>query len=113
MAHSNRIAAAKFISRHLPEPHETELGREPAHHLMATAFADRVCPPSGHSISWDDSYAAADMVPLPQKADLLLEPDGSPSPLPDHLTEQQRDLAQRAARTAVRIRQEAHQRGIY
>jgi hypothetical protein len=110
---NNRVNAAKFISRHLPEPHETDLGGEPAHHLLATAYADRVCPPSGHSLSWDDCYAAANVLPLPLKADLLLEPEGSPRPLPDHLTDEQHAVAQRAAAKAAWIRREAHRRGLY
>ncbi|MBQ0827698.1 hypothetical protein [Streptomyces tagetis] len=112
MHHPRHVNAAKWISRHLPDPHEVELGGEPAHHLLAVAYADRVCPPTGHRISWDDSYAAADIYPLTRKADLLLEPGGAPRPMPQHLTPEQRELAGRAAAKAAWIRREAHQRGI-
>ena len=61
-----RVNAAKFIARLLPEPHESDLGGEPAHHLLATAHADRVCPLSGHSIGWTDCYASADIASDPQ-----------------------------------------------
>jgi hypothetical protein len=107
-----RVNAAKFIARLLPEPHETDLGGEPAHHLLATVHADIVCPPSGHWISWDDCYASADILPLPHKADLLLEPNGAPRPLPDHLTGEARDRAVEAGRKAAWIRREAHRRGL-
>ena len=107
MAHGH-VNAAKFISRYLPEPRETELGGELAHHLMATVHADRCCPPSGHSISWPDCYASADQLPLTLKADLLLEPDGEPRPIPSHLTGEQQVRAVEAGRLAARIRREAH-----
>jgi hypothetical protein len=74
-----RVNGAKFIARPLPEPHGMELGGEPAHRLPATAHADRVCPPSGHSIGWTDCHAGAGILPLPHKADLLLEPNGEPN----------------------------------
>ena len=107
-----RINAAKFIARQLPEPHETDLGREPAHHLIATAHADRVCPPSGHSISWTDCYASADLLPLSRKADLLLEPNGEPKPIPNHLAGEARERAERAGRKAAWIRREVGRRGL-
>lgn len=47
---AGRVNAAEFIARPLPEPHETNLGGEPAHHLPATMHADRVCLLSGHRI---------------------------------------------------------------
>lgn len=59
-----RVNAAKFIARLLPEPHETELGREKAHELLATVHADICCPSSGHCISWTDCYGSADLLPL-------------------------------------------------
>jgi hypothetical protein len=108
-----RVNAAKFIARLLPEPHETELGGEPVHHLMATVHADIVCPPSGHSISWTDCYAGVDELPLTHKADLLLEPDGEPSPIPEHLTGEARKRAERAGRQAAWIRREVHRRGLH
>jgi hypothetical protein len=107
-----RVNAAQFISRQLPEPHEAELGGESAHHLLATAHADWVCPPSGHSIGWADCHAAAGMLPLNLKADLFLEPDGTASLIPEHLTGEQHQRAQRACELAVRIRREAHRRGL-
>ncbi|MFY3807775.1 hypothetical protein, partial [Escherichia coli] len=89
MAHGH-VNAAKFISRYLPEPHETGLGSEPAHRRLATAHADLCCPRSGHAISWSDCYASADQLPLTLKADLLLEPDGEPCPIPNHLVGEER-----------------------
>ncbi|WP_329351854.1 hypothetical protein OG226_41205 [Streptomyces sp. NBC_01261] len=106
MAHG-RVNAAKFISRYLPEPHETELGAEPAHQLLATAHADWVCPPSGHRIGWNDCYSAADILPLTLKADLFLEGDGTPRRIPAHLTGEQHQRAVKACELAVRIRREA------
>ncbi|MET9445393.1 hypothetical protein [Streptomyces sp. NPDC006610] len=108
----NRVNAAKFIARHLPEPHETDLGGPPAHHLLATAFADIACPPPGHHLSWDDCYSSADMLPLPRKADLLLDPNGKPHPLPDHLVGEARERAAQARQKAAWIRREAHRRGL-
>ncbi|MFI6341134.1 hypothetical protein [Streptomyces sp. NPDC050535] len=108
-----RVNAAKFIARLLPEPHETDLGSEPAHHLLATVHADRVCPPSGHSIGWTDCYASADMLPLPHKADLLLEPNDEPKPIPDHLVGEARERAEEAGSQAAWIRREAHRRGLH
>jgi hypothetical protein len=108
-----RVNAAKFIARFLPEPHETDLGGPRAHHLLATVHADRVCPPSGHSISWADCYASADMLPLTWKADLLLEPNGEPKPIPDYLTGEARERAEHAGRLAARIRRGAHRRRSY
>ncbi|WP_053751909.1 hypothetical protein [Streptomyces sp. MMG1533] len=108
-----RVNAAKFIARLLPEPHETDLGGEPAHHLMATVHADRVCPPSGHRISWTDCYDSANMLPLTLKADLLLEPDGDPRPVPEYLTGEARERAERAGHQAAWIRREAHRRGLH
>lgn len=111
MAHG-RVNAAKFISRCLSEPHETELGEETAHRLLATAYADRCCPRSGHGIPWLDCYVSADQLPLTLKADLLLEPDGEPSPIPRHLAGEERARAVEAGRLAAWIRREAHRRGI-
>ncbi|MER6601228.1 hypothetical protein [Streptomyces parvus] len=108
-----RVNAAKFIGRFLPEPHETDLGGEEAHHLIATVHADRACPPSGHSIGWNDCYLSADILPLTWKADLLLEPNGSPRPIPDYLTGEAWERAVEAGRLAARIRREAHRRGLH
>ncbi|WP_328336705.1 hypothetical protein [Streptomyces violaceus] len=107
-----RVNAAKFIARLLPEPHESDLGGEPAHHLMATVHAGIVCPPSGHSISWDDCYASANQLPLTHKADLLLEQNGEPKPIPDHLIGEARDRAECARQHAAWVRREAHRRGL-
>lgn len=108
-----RVNAAKFIARLLPEPHETDLGGEPAHELLATAHADICCPPSGHRISWADVHTSADMLPLTWKSDLFVDFKGEPHPLPSHLTEEQRERALRAQSLAVRIRREAHRRNIH
>ncbi|MFJ3984463.1 hypothetical protein [Streptomyces fungicidicus] len=107
-----RVNAAKFIARLLPEPHETDLGGEPAHHLLATVHADWVCPPSGYSISWSDCYDGANILPLTHKADLLLEPNGEPKPIPAHLTGEARERAERAGQKAAWIRRETHRRGL-
>lgn len=108
-----RVNAAKFIARLLPEPHETELGGEEAHELLATAHADICCPPSGHRISWTDCYGSADLLPLTWKADLFLEPGGEPRRPPAHLTVEQRKRSQQAGQLAVWIRREGHWRGIH
>ncbi|MYX67335.1 hypothetical protein K388_05610 [Streptomyces sp. KhCrAH-43] len=108
-----RVNAAKFIGRLLPEPHETDFGGEEAHNLLATVHADWACPPSGHSISWSDCYASADQLPLTRKADLLLEPNGEPSPIPAHLVGEARERAVRAGAHAAWIRREAHRRGLH
>ncbi|MER6113767.1 hypothetical protein ACWGPD_25440 [Streptomyces hirsutus] len=107
-----RVNAAKFIARLLPEPHETDLGGEPVHHLLAAAHADWVCPPSGHSIGWTDCYDGANILPLTLKADLLLKPNGEPKPVPDHLTGKARERAERAGQHAAWIRREAHRQGL-
>jgi hypothetical protein len=107
-----RVNAAKFISRHLGEPHDTDFGGEQAHELLNTAHADICCPPSGHSINWTDVYGSADMLPLTWKADLFVDLRGEPLPLPLHLTEVQRERVLRAQELAVWIRREAHRRGV-
>ncbi|MGV9313583.1 hypothetical protein ACWDR0_15535 [Streptomyces sp. NPDC003691] len=108
-----RVNAAKFISRYLGEPHDSDFGGEAAHQLFSAAHADICCSPAGHRISWSDCYVSADMLPLTSKADLFLEFDGEPRPLPCHLTEKQRDRALRAQRLAAWIRSEAHRRNIH
>lgn len=108
-----RVNAAKYISRHLGEPHETDFSGEEAHHLIATVHADRACPPSGHRIGWNDCYLSADMLPLTWKADLLLEPNGDPRPISNYLTREARERAVEAGRLAARIRREAHRRGLH
>ncbi|MFE4857405.1 hypothetical protein [Streptomyces sp. NPDC056670] len=108
-----RVNAAKYTCRFLPEPHESELGGEEAHALLAEADADICCPPSGWTLSWDDCYASADMLPLPRKADLFLDERGRRQPLPLHLTGEQVERAERAQALAVHIRRSAHRRGIY
>lgn len=108
-----RVNAAKFISRSLGEPHDSDFGGEEAHQLFNAAHADICCPPTGHRISWSACYGGADMLPLTLKADLLLKFNGEPRPLPGHLTEGQRDRALRAQRLATRIRREAHRRNVH
>ncbi|KOG75240.1 hypothetical protein ADK77_02625 [Streptomyces antibioticus] len=88
-------------------------GGEEAHQLFNAAYADTCCPPAGHRISWRDCYGGADMLPLTSKADLFLEFNGEPRPLPRHLTEKQRERALRAQRLATWIRREAHQRDLH
>lgn len=110
---AGHVNAAKFIARLLPEPHETDLGSEEAHGLLATAHADICCPPSGHRISWTDVYDGADMLPLTWKSDLFVDFRGEPRPLPRHLTAEQRQRALKARRAAVAIRREARQRNIH
>ncbi|MEU8473734.1 hypothetical protein [Streptomyces hygroscopicus] len=112
MTYARPVGPAKFLPHRLEEPYETLLGGEAAHHLLATVYADWVCPTSGHVIPWDDCYAAADLYPLPRKAGLLLEPDGTPTPLPDHLTGEARERALEAGRLAERIRRDAHRLGV-
>ncbi|MBG7704608.1 hypothetical protein HCJ76_42605 [Streptomyces sp. MC1] len=110
---TGRVNAAKFISRYLGEPHDSDFGGEEAHQLFNAAHADICCPPAGHRISWSDCYGGADMLPLTSKADLFLEFNGEPRPLPRHLTEEQRDRALRAQRLATWIRREAHRRNLH
>ncbi|GGJ63798.1 hypothetical protein [Streptomyces brasiliensis] len=109
---TNRANAAQFIARQLPQPHETDFGGELVHELLATTHADWVCPPSGHSISWADCYAGADILPLTHKAALLLEPNGEPRPIPEHVTGEARKRAKRAVQHAVWLWREAHRRGL-
>jgi len=106
------IGAARFLARELPEPYETLLGGEEAHHLLAVVHADRACPPDKHWISWEDCYASADLLPLPRKAGLLLDVRGRALPLPEHLTGQARVRAVEAGRAAERIRWQAHLLGV-
>lgn len=111
--HTARVNAAKFISRNLGEPHDTDFGGEETHQLFNAFHADISCPPSGYSISWDDWYAYADQFPVTWKADWFLEPGGDPKPLPTYLTGEKRERAERAVKLAVWIRHEAHQRNIH
>ncbi|WP_406729523.1 hypothetical protein WJ438_40455 [Streptomyces sp. GD-15H] len=71
------------------------------------------CPPSGHRIGWSDCHDSANILPLTRKADLLLEPNGKPEPLPGHLTGEARERAERVVRYAAGIRREAHRRGLH
>ncbi|MFF7362334.1 hypothetical protein [Streptomyces sp. NPDC008125] len=103
------VNAAKFIGRVLPEPYETALGGhvpEAVHHLLATVFADVVCPPTGHRIPWQDCYDTAQRRPLPHKAGFLLE-HGEPRPIPTHLTGLAARRYRAAGRIAVRIERAA------
>ncbi|MGA5215226.1 hypothetical protein ACPCAE_03995 [Streptomyces cinereoruber] len=106
----SRVTAASFIGRVLPEPYEAVLGGpdpEAIHDLLATVLADFVCPPSGHSVSWQDCYDAAWVRPLPHKAGFLLDERGNPKPVPEHVTGEAADRAREAQAIAVRIRREA------
>ncbi|WP_028814445.1 hypothetical protein [Streptomyces flavidovirens] len=107
-----RVNAAKFISRYLEPAAEAALGGEESHHILATAHADRVCPPSGHRIPWSDCYASADLYPLPWKAALLLDPSGSALPVADHLTGEAHERAVTAAALAEWIAREARKLGV-
>ncbi|MEU6437464.1 hypothetical protein ABZ874_24445 [Streptomyces albidoflavus] len=107
-----RVSAAKFIGRYLEPAHEELLGGEPAHHLLASAVADRLCPPTGYSVPWDDWYASVDQYPLPAKARHLLDPDGRALPIPDFLTPEQTTRAREAAARAERIARQAQELGI-
>ncbi|MEV8209445.1 hypothetical protein [Streptomyces sp. NPDC079189] len=107
-----RVSAARFISHYLDEPYETLLGGEEAHHLLATVHADRVCPPSGHSIRWDDCYASADLYPLTWKARLLLTPGGVALSPAEHLIGDARERAEAAGTLAERITSEGWQFGV-
>ncbi|WP_406384532.1 hypothetical protein [Streptomyces sp. NBC_01618] len=106
MRHAH-VNAAKFISRDLGEPYDELLGGEEAHHLLATAHADRVCPPTGHRISWEDCYASADLYPLTWKALLLLDMRGAALPPTEHLTGDDRQRAVAAGDLAEWITREA------
>ncbi|WEH34797.1 hypothetical protein PZB75_16415 [Streptomyces sp. AM 4-1-1] len=105
-----RVSAANFIARVLPDPYEALLGgpdSEAIHHLLATVHADFVCPPSGHSISWQDCYEGVMIRPLPHKAEFLLDERGDPKPLPAHVTNEAAARAREAQAIAVRIRRES------
>ncbi|MFF3247371.1 hypothetical protein ACFYWY_27445 [Streptomyces sp. NPDC002870] len=105
-----RVNAAQFIGRVLPEPYETPLAGEDSdatHYLLATVHADFCCPPSGHSISWQTCYDAAQMRPLPHKASFLVDHRGEPKAIPHHITGAAARRARSAQRIAARIRREA------
>jgi hypothetical protein len=105
-----RVNAAQFIARILPAPYEAALGGpdpEAIHHLLATVYADFVCPPSGHAISWQDCYDLAQMFPLPQKAGWLLDERSEAKPIPLHITGAARERAREAQRIAGHIRHKA------
>ncbi|MFE5618293.1 hypothetical protein [Streptomyces sp. NPDC056524] len=109
MRHS-RVTAATYIARVLPDPYETVLGgsdTEATHHLLAAVHADFCCPPTGHSISWQDCYDAAQQRPLPHKASFLLDERGNPVPIPAHMRGEAADRARTAQAAAVHIRREA------
>jgi hypothetical protein len=105
-----RVNAAEFIARILPAPYEAILGGpdpEAIHHLLATVYADFACPPSGHSISWQDCYDLAQVYPLPHKAAWLLDERSEAKPIPAHITGAALERAIEAQRIAVRIRCQA------
>ncbi|MGA5642606.1 hypothetical protein ACPCTN_28185 [Streptomyces cinereoruber] len=106
----SRVTAASYIGRVLPEPYEAVLGGpdpQAVHDLLATVLADFVCPPSGHSVSWQDCYDGAMIRPLPHKAGFLLDERGNPKPVPEHATGEAFGRAREAQAIAVRIRREA------
>ncbi|GAA3017697.1 hypothetical protein Sfulv_61580 [Streptomyces fulvorobeus] len=81
---NTRVNAARFIGRVLPDPYEIALGghhSDATHHLLATVFADLVCPPTGHRTPWHDCYDTAWARPLPHKASFILN-EGRPRPVP-------------------------------
>ncbi|MFS0697783.1 hypothetical protein [Streptomyces nitrosporeus] len=105
----HRVNAAQFIGRVLPDPYETVLGGgnpEATHHLLATAFADLVCPPTGHRTPWHDCYDKAWARPLPHKASFILD-KGRPRPRPAYLTGAAARRFLAATRIALRIQQAA------
>ncbi|MFI6140285.1 hypothetical protein ACIBCC_19120 [Streptomyces griseus] len=108
-----RVNAAKYLSPTLDEPHETDFGGKEARHRMATVLADHACPPSGYSISWHDCYLSAALLSLTHQADLLTERNGEPSPVPDHLVGEPRELAIEVGLHAAWVRREAHRRGLH
>ncbi|MYX88115.1 transposase [Streptomyces sp. SID4915] len=71
MVLADKAYSSRVIRKHLrlgASPRGLPSG-QPAHHLLASAVADRLCPPTGYSFSWDDWYASIDRYPLPQKRD--------------------------------------------
>ncbi|MFJ2061192.1 hypothetical protein ACIOMM_35475 [Streptomyces sp. NPDC087908] len=109
MRHS-RVTAASFIARVLPNPYETALGGpdpEVTQHLLAAVHADFSCPPTGHSISWQDCYDAAQQRPLPHRAGFLLDECGNPVPVPAHRGGEASDRPRTAQAAAVRTHREA------
>ena len=106
-----RINAAKFIARELPEPYEELLGSEHSHRIFNTAHANW-CTPPGHDISWRDCYAAADMLPIPQKARLFLDQAGKPLTPPGHLKGEQMAEVEMAIQHAVWADREARRLGV-
>ncbi|WP_329330767.1 hypothetical protein OIU81_03045 [Streptomyces sp. NBC_01454] len=106
-----RINAAKFIARKLPPPHEEQLGDEHTHRILNRAHANW-CTPPGHHTPWRDCYDGADMLPIPQKARLFLDPAGQPLTPPNHLRGQQLAEVEQAIRLAVWADREARQLGV-
>ncbi|MGY1582056.1 hypothetical protein [Streptomyces sp. MN13] len=105
-----RVTAAQFIARVLPDSYETRLGGpdpEGLHHLLATVHADFSCPPTAHTVSWQDCYDAAQQRPLPHKAGFLLDERAEPVPVPAHVRGEAADRAREAQIAAVRIRRTA------
>ncbi|MEV7384412.1 hypothetical protein [Streptomyces lydicus] len=105
------IPAAKYIARKLPDPFEGLLGGEASHNLLNRAHA-HWCTGPGHSISWDDCYAAADKLPIPQKARLFLDAAGRPLAPPSHLKGEQLAEVEEAIVLAAWADREAHRHNI-
>ncbi|RXS84198.1 hypothetical protein EST92_11610 [Streptomyces sp. TM32] len=106
-----RINAAKFIARELPAPFEELLGGENSHQVFNTAHA-HWCTPLGYSIPWRDCYDGADMLPIPQKARLFLDPAGQPLPPPSHLRGRELAEVEQAIRHAVWAEREARRLSV-
>ncbi|WP_406214982.1 hypothetical protein [Streptomyces decoyicus] len=105
-----RINAAKFIARELPAAFEELLGGEHTHRIFNTAHANW-CTPPGHHTPWHDCYAGADMLPIPQKARLFLDPAGKPLTPPNHLRAQSLTEVEQAIQHAVWADREARRLG--
>ncbi|MFG2759485.1 hypothetical protein [Streptomyces wuyuanensis] len=116
------VPPAKWLSRELNEPHETDLGGDARHHQFATAYVLMVCDRhdvggrymilAGSVLPEEDLYAHADQYPLPWKADWLLDWRGRPEPLPEHLSPEERQYVAEAQAAAQHVRAEAHRRGV-
>ncbi|MEI5008613.1 hypothetical protein RB196_16005 [Streptomyces sp. PmtA] len=116
------VPPAKWLSRELDEPHETDLGGEARHHQFATAYVLMVCDRrdasgrymllAGSVLPEEDLYAFARRYPLTWKAEWLLDWRGQPEPLPEYLSPDERRYVEEAQAAARYVRTEAHRRGV-